>query len=73
MLLATYPGLHVHEFGAAPAIVREILNSDTDTDQYRRINALELQLDELRADVDKIKATKATKAAASAAAPAEVA
>ena len=59
--------------GAAPAIVREILNSDTDTDQYRRINALELQLDELRADVDKIKATKATKAAASAAAPAEVA
>lgn len=58
---------------AAPAIVREVLNSDTDTDQYRRINALELQVDQLRADLNKLKATKATKATNSAAAPAEVA
>lgn len=46
---------------AAPAIVREVLNSDTDTEQWRRINALEAQVDELRAELDKLKPRKAVK------------
>lgn len=46
---------------AAPAIVREILNSDTDTEQFRRINALEAQVDELRAELDKLKLRKTAK------------
>ena len=46
---------------AVPAIVREILNSDTDTEQFRRINALEAQVDELRAELDKLKLRKAAK------------
>lgn len=46
---------------AAPAIVREVLNSDTDTEQWRRINALEVQVDELRAELDKLKPRKAAK------------
>lgn len=46
---------------AAPAIVREILNSDTDTEQFRRINALEAQVDALRADVAKLQERKVAK------------
>ena len=45
----------------APGIVREVLSSDIDSEQFRRINTLEAQVDELRAELDNLKLRKAAK------------
>ena len=45
----------------APGIVREVLSSDVDSEQFRRINTLEAQVDELRAELDNLKLRKAAK------------
>lgn len=42
----------------APGIVREVLSSDVDSEQFRRINALEHDVDQLRAELAELAGKK---------------